>query len=153
MGSRSDAGLVQPCLDMLRELGIPFEVRVLSAHRQPEEVREYGLLARDRGLEVLIGAAGMAGHLPGVMASWTILPVIGLPLATSELSGMDSLLSVVQMPSGVPVATVAIGGAKNAAYLAVQILALSDGRLAEALTRHKQEMAEAVKAKDSKLQG
>ena len=143
MGSRSDAGLVQPCLDMLRELGIPFEVRVLSAHRQPDEVREYGLLARDRGLEVLIGAAGMAGHLPGVLASWTILPVIGLPLATSELSGMDSLLSVVQMPAGIPVACVAVNGARNAAVLAARILALKHDKVRQALEEYHQRLQEA----------
>ncbi|MBI4216534.1 MAG: 5-(carboxyamino)imidazole ribonucleotide mutase [Chloroflexi bacterium] len=127
MGSQSDAELMQPALDTLKELGIDFEVSVISAHRTPERAREYGRAARERGLEVLIAGAGGAAHLPGVLASWTELPVIGVPLPTSALGGgQDALLAIVQMPAGVPVAAMAVGkaGAKNAAYLAAQILGL-----------------------------
>jgi 5-(carboxyamino)imidazole ribonucleotide mutase len=126
MGSKSDAEAIQPALDVLDSLGIGYEVDVISAHRTPEKARQFALEARNRGIEVIIAAAGGAAHLPGVMASWTNLPVIGVPLATSELKGIDALLSIVQMPAGIPVATVAIGtsGAKNAAYLAAEILGL-----------------------------
>ena len=124
MGSATDAPLMQPAQDALEELGIPYEVRVLSAHRNPEAVRDYAKGAQERGLEVLIAGAGGAAHLPGVLASWTTLPVIGVPLATTELKGLDSLLSILQMPSGVPVAGVAVNGARNAAFLAAAILAL-----------------------------
>src|SRR3972149_5521336 len=125
MGSKSDAGLIQPALEALDELGIEYEVSVLSAHRTPEKARRYGLSARERGLEVIIAAAGGAAHLPGFLASLTTIPVIGVPLPTSELKGIDALLSIIQMPAGVPVACGAMGsaGAKNAAYLAAQILA------------------------------
>ncbi len=120
MGSKSDAEAVQPTLDVLTQLGIDYEVSVISAHRTPEKARQFGLAARSRGIEVIIAAAGAAAHLPGVLASWTTLPVIGIPLATSELKGIDALYSIVQMPAGIPVAAVAIGtaGATNAAYLA-----------------------------------
>lgn len=126
MGSRSDMDTVQPALDILKTMGIEYEVSVISAHRTPEKARNYALEVRERGIEVLIAAAGMAAHLPGVLASWTTLPVIGVPLAGSELKGIDSLYSIVQMPAGIPVATVAIGsaGVKNSAYLAAQILGL-----------------------------
>ena len=126
MGSKSDTEAVQPTLDVLKELGIDYEVSVISAHRTPEKARQYGLEVRSRGIEVIIAAAGGAAHLPGVLASWTTLPVIGVPLATSELKGIDALYSIVQMPAGIPVATVAVGqaGAKNAAYLAAEILGL-----------------------------
>ncbi len=126
MGSKSDAEAVQPALDILRELGIDFEVNVISAHRTPEKAREYGLTARERGLEVIIAAAGGAAHLPGVLASWTTLPVIGVPLPGTDLKGVDALYAIVQMPAGIPVATVAIGaaGVKNAAYLAAEILGI-----------------------------
>jgi len=126
MGSESDAEKVQPSLDVLKELGIDFEVSVISAHRTPEKARQYGLSARDRGIEVIIAAAGRAAHLPGVLASWTILPVIGVPLGGGELNGADALYSIVQMPAGIPVACVALGsaGARNAAYLAAEILGL-----------------------------
>jgi len=126
MGSKSDADVVQPTLDVLKELGIDYEVNVISAHRTPEKARQYGQEARSRGIEVIIAAAGGAAHLPGVLASWTTLPVIGVPLASSELRGVDALYSIVQMPAGIPVATVAVGtaGAKNAAYLAAEILGL-----------------------------
>jgi 5-(carboxyamino)imidazole ribonucleotide mutase len=126
MGSRSDADVVQGALDTLKEMGIEYEVNVISAHRTPDKAREYAMEARGRGVEIIIAAAGAAAHLPGVMASWTTLPVIGVPLASSELKGVDALYSIVQMPAGIPVATVAVGaaGAKNAAYLAAEILGL-----------------------------
>jgi len=126
MGSRSDAEAVQPALDVLKELGIQHEVSVISAHRTPEKARQYGLTARERGLEVIIAADAGAAHLPGVLASWTTLPVIGVPLPGTDLRGLDGLLSIVQMPAGIPVACVAIGaaGARNAAFLAAEILGL-----------------------------
>ena len=134
MGSKSDAEAVQPTLEVLNQLGIDYEVSVISAHRNPEKARQYGLAARGRGVEVIIAAAGGAAHLPGVLASWTTLPVIGVPLATSELKGVDALYSIVQMPAGVPVASVAIGsaGAKNAAYLAAEILSLKYDEIGKA---------------------
>ncbi len=126
MGSRSDEPTMQGTIEVLESFGISYEVRVISAHRTPERAREYGLTARERGLQVIIAGAGGAAALPGVMASWTTLPVIGVPLPSSELHGVDSLLAIVQMPAGIPVAAVAVGaaGARNAAHLAVQILAL-----------------------------
>ena len=115
IGSKTDEPLIQPALDMLRQLNVKHELSIISAHRNPEKAREYGSRARERGMEVLIAAAGRAAHLPGALASWTTLPVIGVPLPTSELQGVDSLYSIVQMPAGVPVACVGIGtsGAKN----------------------------------------
>ena len=126
MGSKSDTEALKPALEALDRLGISYEVSVISAHRNPEKTRQYGLDARSRGIEVIIAAAGGAAHLPGVLASWTTLPVIGVPLATSELEGIDALYSIVQMPAGIPVASVAVGaaGAKNAAYLTAEILGL-----------------------------
>ena len=126
MGSKSDTERVKPTLDTLSSLGIGFETDVISAHRNPEKIRQFALAARNRGVEIIIAAAGGAAHLPGVIASWTTLPVIGVPLDSSALKGVDALLSIVQMPAGIPVATVAIGkaGAKNAAYLAAEILGL-----------------------------
>ena len=143
IGSKRDTELIQPALDMLKELGIEHEFSVISAHRNPQRAREYGLEAEKRGLKVIIAAAGYAAHLPGVLASWTTLPVIGVPLPTSELKGMDALLSVVQMPGGVPVACTGIGasGAKNAALLAAQILGLEDRGIREAYRKYKQELA------------
>tara|TARA_B100002003_G_scaffold127262_1_gene117561 strand:- start:666 stop:1121 length:456 start_codon:yes stop_codon:yes gene_type:complete len=126
MGSKSDTEAVQPMLDVLQKFGIEYEVNVISAHRTPEKARQYGRTARERGIEVIIAAAGAAAHLPGVLASWTTLPVIGVPLASSELKGIDALYSIVQMPAGIPVACMAVGmsGAKNAAYLTAEILGL-----------------------------
>jgi len=126
MGSKSDTEAMQPALDVLKELGIDYEVSVISAHRTPEKARQYGQAARSQGIEVIIAAAGGAAHLPGVLASWTTIPVIGVPLASSALEGIDALYSIVQMPAGIPVACMAVGtaGARNAAYLAAEILGL-----------------------------
>ena len=139
MGSKSDTEAVQPTLDVLTQLGIDYEVSVISAHRTPEKARQFGLAARSRGIEVIIAAAGGAAHLPGVLASWTTLPVIGVPLATSELEGVDALYSIVQMPAGIPVASVAIGkaGAKNAAYLAAEILGLKYDKILKAYEKYR----------------
>lgn len=139
MGSKSDAEAVQPTLDVLTQLGIDYEVSIISAHRTPEKAREYGLAARSHGIEVIIAAAGGAAHLPGVLASWTTLPVIGVPLASSELKGVDALHSIVQMPAGIPVASVAIGtaGARNAAYLAAEILGLKYDKIREAYNQYR----------------
>lgn len=146
MGSRSDLDCVQLCLDQLKSLGVPAETRILSAHRTPDAVLELSKTAAERGVEVIIAAAGGAAHLAGVLASSTILPVIGIPIKSSALSGMDSLLSTVQMPAGVPVATMAIGnaGAKNAAIFAAQILALSHPEIKEKVAQFKKEQAERV---------
>ena len=142
MGSQSDEKLMQPALDMLGQLDISYEVSVLSAHRTPEKVRDYGLQAQFHGIEVIIAGAGGAAHLPGVLASWTTLPVIGIPLPNGELKGIDALLSIVQMPAGVPVACMAIGsaGAKNAALLAAEILALKYDKIKEAVEKYRQEL-------------
>lgn len=126
MGSISDLETMQPAADILAEFGIPFEVRVVSAHRTPEGMVEYAKSARSRGLKVIIAGAGGAAHLPGMVASLTTLPVIGVPVQTKALSGMDSLYSIVQMPAGIPVATVSIGNGKNAGLLALRILGASD---------------------------
>jgi 5-(carboxyamino)imidazole ribonucleotide mutase len=146
LGSASDWPLVEPGAVLLQEWGIPFEVVVASAHRAPHQVQVYAREAAARGLKVIIAAAGAAAHLAGVLAAETTLPVIGVPLPGSSLNGLDSLLATVQMPAGVPVATMAIGpaGAKNAAIFAAQILALSDPRLQARLMRHKQELAQKV---------
>lgn len=143
IGSKTDAELIQPALDTLKQLGIDYELSVISAHRKPEKVREYGLEAEKRGFKVLIAAAGYAAHLPGVLAGWTTLPVIGVPLPTSEFKGVDALLSISQMPGGVPVACVGIGvsGAKNAALLAAQILGTERKEIREAYRQYKQELA------------
>ena len=142
MGSKSDAEVMQPTLDILKELGIDYEVNVISAHRTPEKARQYGLSAQSRGVKVIIAAAGGAAHLPGVLASWTTLPVIGVPLATSELGGIDALYSIVQMPAGIPVASVAVGkaGAKNAAYLAAEILSLKHNKIRKAYEKYRNEL-------------
>jgi 5-(carboxyamino)imidazole ribonucleotide mutase len=142
MGSKSDAEAIQPTLDILKALGIEYEVNVISAHRTPEKAREYALSARERGIEVIIAAAGGAAHLPGVLASWTTLPVIGIPIASGELKGVDALYSIVQMPAGIPVATVAIGsaGAKNAAYLAAEILSIKHDKIRKSYENYRQEL-------------
>ena len=144
MGSKTDEPLIQPTLDMLQQLGIEYELSIISAHRKPDRLREYGLKAKEQGIEVIIAAAGGAAHLPGVLASWTTLPVIGVPLPTSELKGKDSLYSIVQMPAGVPVACVGIGtsGAKNAALLAAQILGIKYDGIKNAYAKYKKQLAE-----------
>jgi 5-(carboxyamino)imidazole ribonucleotide mutase len=142
MGSKSDTEALKPTLEILTKLGIEHEVNVISAHRTPEKAREYALAARERGIEVIIAAAGMAAHLPGVLASWTTLPVIGIPIASGELKGVDALYSIVQMPPGIPVATVAIGsaGAKNAAYLAAEILGIKHDKIRQAYENYRKEL-------------
>jgi 5-(carboxyamino)imidazole ribonucleotide mutase len=144
MGSKSDAEAIQPALDTLAKLGIDYEVLVISAHRTPEKARQFGQNARGRGIEVIIAAAGGAAHLPGVMASWTTIPVIGVPMPTSELRGVDALYAIVQMPAGIPVAAVAIGsaGAKNAAFLAAEILGLKYDNIRCAYDKYRQELAQ-----------
>ena len=142
-GSKTDTELIQPALDMLEQLGIDYEFSVISTHRNAERVREYGLEAERRGLKVIIAAAGYAAHLPGVLASWTTLPVIGVPLPTSDLRGIDALFSISQMPGGVPVACVGIrkSGAKNAALLAAQVLGAEHREIREAYRKYRQELA------------
>ena len=149
MGSDSDLPVIQKTVDMLRGLEIPFEVHVYSAHRTPAEARDFALNARENGFGVLIAAAGMAAHLAGAIAANTTLPVIGIPCKGPVLDGMDALLSTVQMPTGIPVATVAVNGGANAALLAAQILAVSDGELAKKLDQKRIDDAEAVLKKDA----
>jgi 5-(carboxyamino)imidazole ribonucleotide mutase len=139
MGSKSDAEVMQATQDVLDSLAIGYEVNVISAHRTPEKAKQFALNARGRGIEVIIAAAGGAAHLPGVLASWTSLPIIGVPLASSDLQGLDALLSIAQMPAGIPVATVAVGkaGAKNAAYLAAEILGLKYPEIKDAYDEYR----------------
>lgn len=151
MGSDSDIPVMQKSADTLKEFQIPFEMRILSAHRVPSQLKEYVVGLKDKGIKVVIAGAGLAAHLPGVIAAYTTLPVIGVPLKSGSLNGLDSLLSIVQMPSGVPVATVAIDGAKNAALLAIQILATSDNNLQQKLEDYKKKMEEEVISKDKNL--
>lgn len=151
MGSDSDMGVMQKAFDVCKEFDVPYEVKILSAHRTPDHHAEYSKSAAERGLKVIIAAAGGAAHLPGVTAAQTVLPVIGVPIFTKTLNGMDSLLSIVQMPGGVPVATVAIDGAKNAALLAVQIIALTDAGLSSKLIDYKKKMAEESMNKNEKI--
>lgn len=151
MGSDSDWPVLSQAAEILEEFGIAFEKRVVSAHRTPEDMAEYGRSASGRGLKVIIAAAGGAAHLPGMLAAFTSLPVIGVPVPSKHLQGLDSLLSIVQMPPGVPVATVAIGAAKNAGILAAQILALSDEAVAKKLEKFRQAQAAASRAKNKGL--
>ena len=154
MGSDSDWPVVSKAHNTLNELGIAHEVRVISAHRTPETAHKYAATAEDRGLKVILAAAGGAAHLAGVLAAATILPVVGIPVPGGSLNGLDALLATVQMPSGIPVATVAVSssGAVNAALLAAQMLALSDPELAEKLRARKKKLAEKVAAANEKLQ-
>lgn len=152
MGSDSDLPVVEGALKQLKGFGIPYEVRVISAHRTPIAAEKLAKEARDNGFGVIIAAAGKAAHLGGVLAAYTTLPVIGLPIKSSTMDGLDSLLSIVQMPKGIPVATVAINGSDNAAILAAQILAVEDLELAKKLTDFKENMAKEVMAKDKKIQ-
>ena len=152
MGSDSDLPVMQKAADTLKELGIGYEMRIISAHREPDIFFEYARGAEERGIKVIIAGAGMAAHLPGMCAALFPLPVIGVPMHTTSLGGRDSLYSIVQMPSGIPVATVAIGGAKNAAILAAKILAVSDEELLGKLKTMSEKMKAEVMAKDAKLQ-
>lgn len=151
MGSDSDLPTMKEAIAVLREFGIPHEVKVISAHRTPDDMAEYAQSAHQRGLKVIIAGAGGAAHLPGMVASYTPLPVIGVPVKSSALSGIDSLLSIVQMPNGVPVATVAIGKAINAGLLAVKILATSDENLLQKMLDYKSDMAEMSRKKNETL--
>ena len=143
MGSKSDMPAMEPCMEQLDAFGVPYEVKIASAHRKPDVVHEGAAGAHGRGMKVIIAAAGKAAHLGGVVAAFTPLPVITVPMKTSDLGGLDSLLSMVQMPSGVPVACVAINGAKNAAVLAVQMMGTGDEAMREKIIAFKREMAEA----------
>ena len=151
MGSTSDLPVVEKAMDVLREYGVPMEVRVLSAHRCPDEAREFAAGARASGFSVLIAAAGMAAHLAGALAANTTLPVIGIPCKSKQLDGMDAMLSTVMMPPGIPVATVGVDGAKNAALLAVEILATADEALAAKLDAARAEATEAVLKADREV--
>lgn len=152
MGSDSDFPVLEPCIKRLKALGIETVAHVMSAHRTPHAAAEFSSTARDQGFGVIIAAAGKAAHLAGVLAAHTTLPVIGIPVKSSTLDGLDALLATVQMPTGIPVATVAIDGAENAALLAAQILALSDDSLAAKLAQLKQDMEAGVAKKDAALQ-
>ena len=152
MGSASDLPIVKKAIDMLASLDVPYEVHVYSAHRTPDEASDFSSTAKERGFGVLIAAAGMAAHLAGVVASRTTLPVIGIPCKSTNLDGLDALLATVQMPTGIPVATVAIDGAGNAALLAAQILALSDDALAQRLIDKRKKDTEAVLLKNAEIE-
>lgn len=151
MGSDSDLKVMEGCINKLKDFGIPFDVRVISAHRTPAAAEKLAKNAEADGYGVIIAAAGKAAHLGGVLAAYTTLPVIGVPIKSSLMDGLDSLLSMVQMPSGIPVATVAVNGAENAAILAVQMLALGDPSLTQKLAQFKADMQAAVEAKDAKI--
>ena len=152
MGSDSDFPVVKDAVTELKKLGIQYEVRVMSAHRTPDEAAEFSKNAAENGFGVIIAAAGMAAHLAGVLAAHTTIPVIGIPIKSSTFDGLDALLATVMMPKGIPVATVAVNGAGNAAILAAQMLALSDDTLAQKLVSMKEDMRVSVKEKDKKLQ-
>ena len=148
MGSDSDFGVVSKAVKKLKEFGVPYEVHVMSAHRTPFQAAEFASKAKENGFGVIIAAAGMAAHLAGVLAAHTTLPVIGIPVKSANFDGLDALLATVQMPSGIPVATVAIDGAANAALLAAEMLAVQDGELAQRLDKMRSSMAETVRKKD-----
>ncbi len=152
MGSKSDFPVVKPAVKVLKDFGVETEVRVISAHRTPAEAHEFASSARDNGIEAIICAAGKAAHLGGVMAAYTTLPVIGLPVKTDMMGGLDSLLSIVQMPSGIPVATVGVNGGENAGLLALQILGVKYPEIAEKLSACKAAMREKINADDAALQ-
>ncbi len=151
MGSDSDWPILKDAADLLKAFHVPFEKKVVSAHRTPDDMATYAKEAEARGLQVIIAGAGGAAHLPGMMAAHTALPVIGVPMPSKHLAGLDSLLSIVQMPAGIPVATVAIGGAKNAALLAIQILALSDPAMKARLQKFRQGQSQSSRAKNKKI--
>ena len=152
MGSDSDLPTMRGAAEICERFGVPYEMRIVSAHRTPLDMTEYGRTALDRGLRVIIAGAGGAAHLPGMLAACTPLPVIGVPVPTEHLRGLDSLLSIVQMPAGVPVATVAIGNARNAGLLAVRILATGDPALMAAMLEYQQQIAEESRAKNAGLE-
>lgn len=152
MGSDSDYPVLEPCMKLLKRFKVETEVMVCSAHRTPERAADFARNAENNGVDVIIAAAGKAAHLPGVLAAFTVLPVIGLPVLSSTLDGLDSLLSIVQMPAGIPVATVAINGSENAALLSIQIMGGAYPELRERMRSYKKEMAAAVEEKDRKLQ-
>lgn len=151
MGSDSDWPVLKEAAERLEQLGVPFEKRVVSAHRTPDDMSDYGKSASGRGLKVIIAGAGGAAHLPGMLAAYTELPVVGVPIPTKQLKGLDSLLSIVQMPSGVPVATVAIGGGANAGILAAQIVATFDEKVAKRLAAFRADNAKASRAKNKNI--
>ena len=153
MGSSSDLEVMRAAAEILDVFAVPHEVRVVSAHRTPDDMLAYGHQAAERGLRVLIAGAGGAAHLPGMLAAVTPLPVIGVPVALSHLDGLDSLLSIVQMPKGVPVATVAVNGARNAGLLAVRMLAMEDAKLRSAMETFQQELAAQARAQDADVGG
>ncbi len=153
MGSDSDLPVLEGAIGVLNEYGAPYEVRVLSAHRTPDQVRDFSSSARERGFGVIIAAAGLAAHLAGAVAAQTTLPVIGIPIKAGPFDGLDALLSTVQMPSGIPVATVAVNGAKNAAILALEILGTTDPEIAGKLDEKRRESAAAVLKKDEEISG
>lgn len=152
MGSKSDFSVVKPAVKVLKDFGAEVEVRVISAHRTPDEAHEFASSARSRGVEVIICAAGKAAHLGGVVAAYTTLPVIGLPVKTDMMGGLDSLLSIVQMPSGIPVATVGVNGGENAGLLALQILGVKYPEIAEKLSAYKESMKTKINSDDAALQ-
>ena len=152
MGSDSDLPVMQGAIDVLTEFGVAHEVRIVSAHRTPDVMTEYARTAADRGLRVIVAGAGGAAHLPGMTASMTTLPVVGVPVPLKQLDGLDSLLSIVQMPAGIPVATVAVGNARNAGLLAVRILAVTDEKLRAAMEHYQADLAQQVRDKDARVQ-
>lgn len=151
MGSDSDLPVMREAAEVCEQFGVPYEIRVVSAHRTPADMADYGTNAHHRGLKVIVAGAGGAAHLPGMLASFSPLPVIGVPIPTKQLKGLDSLLSIVQMPSGVPVATVAVGGGRNAGLLAVEMLSTSNTELQEKLIAFKQRLAEESRSKNDTL--
>lgn len=152
MGSDSDFPVLRSCIKTLKEFGVTVEVTVCSAHRTPEKAADFAKNAEENGIDIIIAAAGKAAHLPGVLAAYTVLPVIGIPIKSSTMDGLDSLFSIVQMPSGIPVATVAIDGAENAALLAIQMLSTAHPDLRAKLKLHRKKLASRVEEKNSELQ-
>jgi 5-(carboxyamino)imidazole ribonucleotide mutase len=151
MGSDSDLPVMRDAATMCEEFGVPYEIRVVSAHRTPSDMADYGKTAHERGIKVIIAGAGGSAHLPGMVAAFSPLPVIGVPIPTKQLRGLDSLMSIVQMPAGVPVATVAIGGGRNAGILAVEMLSIGDPSLRDKLIAYKQRLAAESRAKNETL--
>lgn len=153
MGSDSDMSVMREAAEVCEEFEIPFEMRIVSAHRTPQDMAEYGSTAHSRGIKVIIAGAGGAAHLPGMIASYSPLPIIGVPIPTKQLRGLDSLMSIVQMPAGVPVATVAIGGGRNAGILAVEILSVADSNLQSRVLSYKEKLAVESRQKNESIQG